>query len=146
MLWAVAAAVVVFSLGLRRIAVDAGVSRWPAYLSVLMAVCAAGIGVFAFPHPLHNVFGLSELIPYQAPLVLALTWRRRPAVRGPVRFSAAMAAVVWLAILLNLTTLNRHGAIWTSIQPVYGLVQRGLFASWFVWSGGLGWMLWRRAA
>ena len=38
-----------------------------------MALPAAGIGVFAYPHPAHNVFGMSELIGYQAPLVFALT-------------------------------------------------------------------------
>ncbi|THD64971.1 DUF998 domain-containing protein [Phenylobacterium sp.] len=146
MLWAVAATAIVFCLGLRRAALDARATPWPAYVAALMAVCSAGIAVFAFPHPLHNLFGLSELVPYQAPLILALTWRGRPALRGGVAFSAVMAAVVWLAILLNLTTLHRHGAVWTVIHPVYGLVQRGLFASFFVWFGGLGWMLWRRKA
>ena len=146
MLWTVAIAVAVFCVGLRRTALDAGRSAWPAYLAAVMAICAAGIGVFAFPHPLHNVFGLSELIAYQAPLALALAWRRDPGLRGAVIFSTVMAAVVWVAILLNLTTLHRHGAVWTAIQPVYGLVQRGLFASWFVWCGGVGWMLWRRPA
>ena len=33
-----------------------------------------GNGIFAFPHPLHNTFGIYELIGYRAPLALALSW------------------------------------------------------------------------
>ena len=146
MLWIVAAAVAVFCLGLRKAALDQGCSPWAAYIAAGMAICAAGIGVFAFPHPLHNVFGIAELIPYQAPIVFALTWRRNPDARGPVVFSAVMAVVVWIAIVLNLGTLDRHGVLWTTVRPIYGIVQRGLFASWFLWCGGIGWMLWRRGA
>ncbi len=58
-----------------------------------MALPAAGIGVFAYPHPLHNVFGLSELIGYQAPLILSLTWRRDPQATTLVAFSWIMFEV-----------------------------------------------------
>jgi hypothetical protein len=77
------------------------------------------------------VFGLSELIGYQAPLVLALTWRRHSRTKILVRFSWIMAALVWLAIALNLSALDRQGALWALVKPEYGLVQRALFASWF---------------
>src|SRR5580698_9981438 len=46
MLWAVAATAIVFCLGLRRAALDAGATPWPAYIAALMAVCSAGIAVF----------------------------------------------------------------------------------------------------
>ncbi|HEY2355932.1 MAG TPA: DUF998 domain-containing protein [Phenylobacterium sp.] len=146
MLASVAVCIVVFALGLRRASIRAGCSALGPYVTALMSICVAGIAMFPFPHPLHNVFGLAELIPYQAPWVFALTWRRSPGPRAAVSFSRAMAAVVWLAILLNLSTLDRHGVIWTSIRPVYGLIQRGLFAAWFAWCAGLGFILWRRPA
>ncbi len=56
-----------------------------------------------------------------------------------------MAVLVWCAIVMNLSTLDRNGPIWASIRPIYGLVQRGLFATWFAWCAGIGLMLWRRA-
>jgi len=37
-----------------------------------MHISAAGVALFAYPHPLHNLFGLSELIGYPAPLAFAL--------------------------------------------------------------------------
>jgi hypothetical membrane protein len=133
----VALCIVVFAAGLARRAADVGVSRWPAWVTAVMALSAAGVGVFAYPHPLHNVFGLSELIGYQAPLALWLTWRGRPA----AGFSAAMAAVVSVMIALNLVSLFRDPVVWPLMKPVYGLVQRGLFAAWFAWAAGVGLML-----
>jgi len=115
--------------------------RWAALFIAFMAVPAAGVGIFAYPDPLHNLFGVSELVGYQAPLVLALTWRRTPEDRAIAWFSAIMAGVVWVAILANLTTFHRSGALWGSIGPIYGLVQRALFASWFIWCAGVGLLL-----
>jgi len=141
MLCLVALSVLVFATALARRATERGLSGWAAYLTGAMAISAAGVGVFAFPHPLHNVFGLSELIGYQAPLVLALTWRRDPEAKAAVAFSWAMAVLVSVMIALNLVSIARGTALWAHIQPFYGLVQRGLFASWFAWCAGLGLIL-----
>jgi hypothetical membrane protein len=143
MLWAVAACLLVFAVGVRKASLDAGCSAWGAWFIAFMAVPAAGIGIFAFPHPLHNMFGMSELIGYQAPLAFALSWRRSRAAKPQVVFSWTMFGLVWVAIILNLTTLDRHGAIWEQMRPIYGLVQRALFAVWFVWCGVIGSMMWR---
>ena len=78
MLCCVAACILVFAAAVRDRSVQAGHSRSAAYLTGFMALSAAGVGLFAYPNPLHNVFGISELIGYQAPLCLALTWRRDP--------------------------------------------------------------------
>jgi hypothetical protein len=40
--------------------------------------------------------------------------------------------------------LFRHGFIWAAMRPMYGLVQRSLFAAWFGWCAGIGLMLWQR--
>jgi hypothetical protein len=62
-----------------------------------MAVPAVGTGVFAYPHPLHNVFGLSELIGYQAPLALALTWGRDRSMKSLISISWILYAVICVA-------------------------------------------------
>lgn len=111
---------------------------WGAYLIGCMAVSVAGVGLFAFPHPLHNVFGLSELIGYQAPLALALGWRRDPVLRPVARASWLFFVLIWIALALNLSTLDRQGALFLRLQPVFGLVQRSLFAAWFGWCAVIG--------
>lgn len=129
----VAACLIVFAAGVARALRELGYSTLPAYFVGAMAISAAGVGLFAFPHPLHNVFGMSELIGYQAPLVAALTCRTAPNARRLAAFSIVMYALILMAIAANMTTLARQGGLWTRIQPVYGVVQRLLFAAWFFW-------------
>src|SRR5215469_18421714 len=73
---------------------------------------AAGTGVFAYPHPLHNIFGISELIGYQAPLVFALTWRSDSQKKLLIPISRVLYALICVAIAANLTSLDRAGVIW----------------------------------
>ena len=146
MLCSVAACILVFAFGVRASCRAAGHATYPAYLIGFMALSAAGVGIFSFPHPLHNVFGMSELIGYQAPLALALAWRKDAKARTLVVFSWIMFVVVWIAIALNVSSLDRHGLLWSYVRPVNGLAQRALFASWFAWIAGAGAMMWRRPA
>ena len=132
-----------FAAALRQRALESGQSTVAAYVVALTAVSCAGVGFFSFPHPLHNVFGMSELIGYQAPLVLAITWRHDRGSGEVVRMSWIMAAVVWIAIIINLPILDRQGSAYALIRPTYGLVQRALFASWFTWCTLLGILLFR---
>ena len=44
-------------MGLRATSLAARHNALAAWLTVWMAIAAAAIGYFAFPHPLHNVFG-----------------------------------------------------------------------------------------
>jgi hypothetical membrane protein len=141
LLCAVAACVFVFSMALHGLAKRSGRSSIPAYVTACLGLSTAGVGLFAYPHPLHNVFGLSELIGYQAPLALALTWARAPFARRLVRFSWIMAGVVWLAIAINLLPIFRPPGVWPHLKPVVGLVQRALFSAWFVWCAVAGWLL-----
>ena len=78
MLFCVAACILVFASAVRDVSVAAHHSRLAAYVIGFMALPAAGIGLFAYPHPLHNLFGMSELIGYQAPLVLGAHMETRP--------------------------------------------------------------------
>jgi len=141
MLCCVAACILVFASAVRDLSMMAYHSRLAAYLIGFMALPAAGTGIFAYPHPLHNVFGISELIGYQAPLVLALTWRREPRARRLVSLSWILYVVVCVAIALNLSSFNRQGLVWAYVKPVHGLAQRALFAAWFGWCAVVGLLL-----
>lgn len=143
MLGSVAVCLLIFAAGVRDVSARAGHNQLAAYLIGFMALPAAGIALFAFPHPLHNVFGESELIGYQAPLALALAWRGDTRARGLVAFSWILFGLIWASIALNLTSLDRHGLLWTHVRPIYGLVQRSLFATWFGWCAVVGVMMWR---
>ncbi len=145
MLCFVAACILVFALGVRHLSVETGHSQFAAYLIGFMALPAAGVGVFAYPHPLHNIFGISELIGYQAPLVFALTWRRDLRAKTVVAVSWIFSVLVWGAIILNLSSLDRQGVIWAYVKPVHGLAQRSLFAAWFGWCAVVGILLFQRA-
>lgn len=144
MVCCVALCLLIFAAGVGAESRKAGHGSFCAYLIVCMALSAAGVGLFAFPHPLHNVFGESELIGYQAPLAFALTWRSDPGARRLVIFSWTFFALIWISIALNFSALDRHGAFGSAVAPVYGLIQRSLFAAWFGWCAGLGALLWQR--
>lgn len=146
LLSAVAVCLLVFAVALRRASIEADHSPLAAWFTAFFALSVIGVGVFAYPHPLHNAFGLSELIGYQAPLVLALTWRRDPRARTMVRVSWAAFVLVWLAIGLNLSSMDSDGAVWTHVKPYIGIAQRGLFAAWFGWCALVGVLLSRRDA
>ena len=138
MLVCVAACLMVFAAGIRDLSIATQHSTLAAYLIGAMGLSAAGVGIFAFPHPLHNVFGLSELIGYQAPLVFALTWKRDSRARGLVMVSWIAALLIYIAVVLNLSGLVPSGAIWQQVKPVHGLAQRALFAGWFGWCAVVG--------
>ena len=142
MLGCVAICIVVFASAVRDVSVAYDHPRLAAYLIAFMALPAAGIGVFAYPHPAHNVFGMSELIGYLAPLVFALTWRRDPRVKAVVVLSWIFFALIWGAIALNLTAFA--APLWAYVKPVHGLAQRALFAAWFGWCAVLGILLFNR--
>jgi hypothetical membrane protein len=144
MLCCVAACILIFASAVRDLSVMTHHSRLAAYLIGFMALPAAGIGIFAYPHPLHNIFGISELIGDQAPLVLALTWRRDPRAKTLVALPWILSVLIWGAIALNLSSLDRQGLIWAYVKPVHGLAQRAIFAAWFGWCAVLGVLLFQR--
>jgi hypothetical membrane protein len=73
--------VFIFGTALGSIAKRYAVSVIPAYLTAFVALTEIGIGIFAMPHPLHGPIGLSALLGFQAPGVLALSWRRNVKLR-----------------------------------------------------------------
>ena len=139
----VAACLIIFATAVARTLKDTGHSTLPAWFLAAMAISTAGVGLFAFPQPLHNIFGMSETVGYQAPLVAALVCKMDPGMKRVKAFSLLMYVVVLLAIAVNLMALVRPAEIWSQIKPFFGIVQRSLFASWFIWCTGYAVLLMR---
>ncbi len=146
MLCAVAVCIVVFAAAIRLQSIRTGHSAAAGYIIGCMSVSVCGVAIFAYPHPLHSPFGLSELVGYQGPMVLALTLRGDPPFGTVVRLSWIFFILMWIAIALNLGTLDRHGALWAFEKPFYGLVQRALFLVWFGWCAVIGLLLFNSGA
>jgi hypothetical membrane protein len=144
MLACVAACTLIFASAIRNFSSQAGRSKVAAFLTACSALSALGVGIFAFPHPLHNVFGLSELIGYQAPLALALAWRSDPNAKALVAWSWIFFGLLWITMALNLSPLFPQSWLWAHLKPVNGLVQRSLFLSWFAWCTVAGLLMWRQ--
>jgi hypothetical membrane protein len=143
LLCGIAICIVIFALALRARSRALGHSSTASYFTGCMAISVVGVGVFAYPHPLHNVFGLSELIGYQAPLILAFTWRGDARVRSAVKLSWLFYILVVVAIALNLSPLYGERTLSAYVHPIHGLVQRALFGAWFGWCFVLGLVLFR---
>ena len=62
MLCIVGAFLLVFASALTETSRDSNNSALVAYFVGSKGVCAAGVGIFAYPSAMHNVFGMSELI------------------------------------------------------------------------------------
>ena len=111
MLCSVAIGVFILALAVRDFSRALGYSLLPAYLIGAMAISAVGVALFAHPHPLHNVFGLSELVGYQAPLALALdaVWSYVQARYGAAQRVLFGAWFGWAAVLGILLSSARLG-------------------------------------
>ena len=143
MLCGVSACNLIFAFAVRDFAAKAGLSRIPAYLIGFVSLTSVGIAICAFPHPLHNYFGLSATIGYQAPAALAIAWRNDTKSRNLIIASWVCCALFWLAALLNMAP--GFSAHWAHLlKPHYGIAQRALFGAWFGWCVIAGLSLWRR--
>ncbi len=143
LLCVVATCLLICAVAIGRSLRELGCSVLPAYFVAAMAFSCAGVGIFSFPHPLHNIFGMSETVGLQAPLIAALVCRNKPRAKRIATFSIIMYVVVVFAIAINLIPLVRPASLWPVIKPFFGIVQRSLFASWFVWCAGYAMLLMR---
>lgn len=144
MLFGVVICLALFAWGVRETSVEAGRNTAAAWLIGCMGISCLGVAIFATPHPLHNDFGLSELVGYQAPLALALAWKSDPKARSLVIWSWLLYLALWVAIGLNLSMMYPNSWVAMQVMPVYGLVQRSLFLAWFAWCAVAGFLMWRR--
>lgn len=141
MLCVVAGCLLVFGAALRHVSVRAGLSPMVGYMTAWMALSSAGVALFAYPDPLHEYFYASEVIGLQAPVALAITWRRHPGAGAVVRLSWLIFALVWIAIVVNVTMIHRSGDRWAYQGLYFGLAQRSVFLLWSLWATAAGVML-----
>lgn len=142
MIGCVAVCIWVFAWGVWDASVAAGHNWSAAALIACMGFSAMGVGIFSTPHPLHNIFGLSEIVGYQAPLAFALTWRNDPNARVLVISSWVFFVLLWVSMGLNMSPMFPDSWLAMDIKPIYGLVQRSLFLVWFGWCALTGLLLW----
>ncbi len=94
------------------------------YLPGLFLLCFGLLGCgaifFASPHPLHNVFGLLNIVGYFSPLVFFFRWKDRLG-EGFRSTSLLVFILIVLGTFLNLAPLF---ASIVDLMPYYGLVQR----------------------
>lgn len=139
----VAACLLFFASAIREITARSGHSQIAGNLIGFFALAEAGLAMFATPDPIHLDLGISSLIGFQAPLALAITWRRDPKQKGLVKWSWFLALIIWLTAILGLSSLESHSSLWMVVAPVYGIVQRMLFGAWFGWCSLTAVLLWR---
>ena len=142
MLGSISVCMFIFASALWGAASAAGRNTIAGYLVACMGISCLGVGIFATPHPLHNVFGMSEIVGYQAPLAFALAWKRDPKMQGLVIWSSVLFVLLWVSMGLNMSPL--YPPLWAELKPINGLVQRSLFLVWFGWCAVVGIGMWRR--
>jgi hypothetical membrane protein len=123
-----------FSYGVYRFAFRRQLSRLPALLLGFFAAMELGVAIFEAPHPLHNVFGISSMLGFLAPMALAMTWPRRLDGSDIGLVSQIAAVLVAIAIGLNLMPVfvaERDAPVW--LREYYGLVQRMLMLVFYGW-------------
>ncbi|MGI9545850.1 MAG: DUF998 domain-containing protein [Flavobacteriaceae bacterium] len=125
--FAISILLILFSSALILFSKRQGLSVVPAVFLLTFGLAEFGIGAFASPHPLHNVFGLSSTIGYFSPLMFFLLWKKKLGLRFKW-ISLLVFVLVIIGIFLNLTP-----AFAPELYPLkyYGLVQRFLLYSFF---------------
>ena len=113
---------VLFAIGIISFAKRNNLSITPGILVLAYGLSQFATDIFASPHPLHNVFGLSMLIGYFSPLIFALRWKSQ--LGSIFRWISIVSFIlVLVGIFLNLSPVFAP-----SLYPLeyYGLVQRFL--------------------
>lgn len=120
---------ILFSLGIISFARRNKWSVIPGLFVLFAGLSEFGIALFASPHPLHNVFGLSMTIGYFSPLVFFLLWKDK--LGAYFKWYSLLAFIlILLGILLNLSPIFAP-----NLYPLeyYGLVQRFLLFTFYLY-------------
>ena len=131
---AIGVSLLIFASAVLAVAIERERGAVGALLIAAMAVSVTGVGWFAFPHPLHNTFGESQLIGHLAPLAVAIGWRgTKISLMSGLAFTLLSASMLvnlgYIGLLGDAMRLDVRAVL----EPVYGLVQRSLFLIWFGW-------------
>ena len=120
MLGCVAVCLLVFASAVSDLSSKNGHSKWAAWLIGFMALPAAGIGVFAYPHPLHNVFRH-----FRNNWISGASghgFHLETAILGP-KILVAISSILFVRYLASDRfefEPDRFPAVWGHVKPVHG--------------------------
>ena len=132
----VAACLLLFAIGFWNHSSKTNRSVLPALMIGSYALANVGTAVFAAPHPLHNVFGISMTVGFLAPLALVLSWPEEDAFHLH-SVSAVGGAVMVIALMFNLSPVFIDYAPADFVRANYGAIQRLLLIPFHLWCGFL---------
>ncbi len=120
---------ILFGIGVRSFAKHKKLSVVPALFVMIYGLAELGIGIFASPHPLHNMFGLLMTLGYFSPLLFFLFWNNKLG-KSFKWFSLITFVLVILGIFLNLSPMFNP-----TLYPMeyYGIVQRFLLFTFYIY-------------
>jgi uncharacterized membrane protein len=126
---------IALGVGLYSYARSSNAPVLPAVLVAYFGIMQSGLHFFPSPHQLHNLFGLSLIIGYLAPLSLAIAWQKLAEQRSLVMVTWSVAILLFVSIFLNISPIFVR-----DLYPLeyYGLVQRSsllLIFGWFAYVG-----------
>jgi hypothetical membrane protein len=121
-----------FSLGLYRYSRTGHLNPLTSALLAWLFICQIGVFIFEAPHYMHNVFGISSMISFLAPLVLAATWDSER--YGTSRVISGVAAFLLIcAIAANMSPVFIDFEKTDFIRSHYGAIQRMLYLIFYGW-------------
>ena len=120
---------------------SAGLSRWPALLLWIEAACYAGLAAYPTPHPLHNLFGLLQVVGYSAMLAGWLAWRRDVRLAGLAGLSGGLFLIFvvlffgWIGLLI---ASIHNPPMLKLLVATQGLSQRAYIYTLPIWAVAVG--------
>ena len=120
----------IFSCFLFRFANDNSLPKAPVYCIAFFAVLDGAFVVFPAPEQLHNVVGLLHIVGYVAPFIVARNWKQYFVHRQLRNYSSVVSMTIGVMLFLNLSPM-----IAPKLYPLefYGIVQRGLLYTYYLW-------------
>ena len=134
--------ILLFASSVMRYGKINGLSVIPGLLLLSYGLTDLGLALFPTPHPLHNYFGLSMTLGYLAPLFFSLLWPKEVCKNMKIT-SAIFFLIILLGIFLNLSP-----AFIPDLYPLayYGIVQRFLVFTMYIYLAYLGICIWEAPA
>ena len=100
-----------------------------------------GMAIFPTPHKLHNIFGIAHLVGYFSPLVFLLTTKLKETKVQSINRLVMVVIIIFL--FLNLSPIFTR-----NLFPLeyYGVVQRALLYTFYLWLGWIGVLLFKQGS
>jgi len=125
MLWSVCLLGLVFCYQALKFAQCHRLSIVPIILIGSFALFDAGFALYPSPEPMHNIVGALHLFGYCSPLILTIMWKQYFIKKQLINFSGIAFLSIQVFLILNIIQIFPTG--------YFGMIQRGLLYSYYVW-------------